>query len=122
MKLNFVFKIIYVLFIFSSFRGYSQTESANSCKEIYGKWKTYYIQMPFGIDPEGKSEIWIFNEDGTLIKDGEKTFYVLNDECSALYVGERKIFYSVTIHEGNLYIVKTIFPHESLVLRFKKIN
>lgn len=101
---------------------YSQTETNNVCKEICGKWKTYYIEMPFGIDPEDKSETWIFNEDGTLIKDGEKTFYVLNDECSALYVGERKIFYSVKIHEGNLYISKTIFPHEYLLLRFKRIN
>jgi hypothetical protein len=108
--------------IFTSFNVFAQIEATNTCKEILGKWETYYIQMPFGMEAKSKSETWIFNEDGTLIIDGKKTSYTLDEECSKLFVGSSSKFFSITILNDNLYMIKKIFIHESYVFRLKKIN
>lgn len=117
-----IIKIIFLFIILTGLNVSAQTETTDLCKEIYGKWKTYYIQLPFGSDPKDKSETWIFTEDRTLTIDGKITSYVLEDNCSKLFIGDSPKFFSVVMLKDTLYMGKNIFPHESYVLRFKKIN
>lgn len=107
--------------ILNSLQIYSQKKT-DDCKEIYGEWKTYYIQKPFGIDSENKSETWVFNEDKTVTIDGKMTKYSLNDDCSKLIIENDSHFFSIEIIKDTLFMTETILTHESYNLRLKKTN
>jgi hypothetical protein len=111
-----------LILILSSLHVYSQNET-NYCKGIYGKWETYCIQEPFGIDSKDKSETWIFNEDGTLKIDGKTTKYSLEEEdCSKLIIEGVRNFFSIEILKDTLFMTKRILMHESYNLLLKRIN
>lgn len=118
---NLIFTTICLLLILSSLHVYSQ-KSTSSCNEVYGKWKTYYIQEPFGVDPKDKSEIWIFNEDGTFTIDGKMNKYSVDNDCSKLIIEGHLNFFSIEIRKDTLFMTKRILKHESYNLRLKKIN
>ena len=115
-------KTIYLFFFLFVVNVSAQTEKKSLCKEIYGKWETYYIQLPFGIDPIDKSEIWVFEEDGTLTINNEKQTYRLEENCTKLFIGTDPNFFAIIMYKNTLFITKTVLLHESYVLRFKKNN
>ncbi|REG98509.1 hypothetical protein [Flavobacterium aquicola] len=118
---NFKFNTICLFLILSSLPIYSQ-EKTNDCLEIYGEWKTYYIQQPFGIDSGNKSETWIFNKDKTLSIDGKMTKYSLEEDCSKLIIENDSKSFFIKIIKDTLIMTKRILPHESYDLRLKKIK
>lgn len=115
-------KTIYLFFFLFAVKVSAQTEKESLCKEIYGKWETYYIQLPFGMDPKNRKDIWVFNENGILSINKISSYYTLEEDCTRLFIGSDSSFFSVEISKNSLFIIKTILPHESYVLHLKKIN
>ncbi|RUT70642.1 hypothetical protein D0817_09200 [Flavobacterium cupreum] len=116
---NFIPRIISVFFLLSSVHFYCQ-EKTNDCKEIYGKWKTYYMQLPFGIDSKDKSETWVFNENGTLTVDEKMSRYTLDEDCSKFTIEGDLNFFSIKITGDTLFMSKRVLPHESYIFRLKR--
>ncbi|WP_369618075.1 hypothetical protein [Flavobacterium sp. CFS9] len=113
-------KIIFLFFILVGFHVSAQADTNDLCQQLYGRWETYYIQLPFGIDPPNKNEIWIFNENGTLTINGKMSGYKLDEDCSKLYIGSGTKPFSMVFFKDTLYLNKKIMVHEEHILRFKK--
>ena len=118
---NFISKRIFLILILSSLHIYSQNKT-NYCNEIYGKWETFYIENPFGIDSKDKSETWVFNENGTVVIDGKMTTYSFDENCLKLIIKDDSKFFSIEISNDTLFMTKRVLIHESYNLRLKKIN
>lgn len=118
---NLVSKAVYI-FIFSvSFCLYAQSSKKNICTELYGKWETYYKQFPFRIIPNDRSEVWTFSENGILTIDNKSGNFFLEDNCKKLYI-DKDFYFLVNINKDSLFLIRQILPHESYVIRLKKIN
>lgn len=118
---RFVFKAIGVFTFLIDFTVAAQTETSNLCKQIYGKWETYYIELPFAMEPPNKNEIWVFSEDGTVTINGKKSTFKLEEECSILFIDSNKRSFSMLLLKDTLVLKKRIMVHESYILRFKKL-
>ncbi|MRX39304.1 hypothetical protein GJU43_08465 [Flavobacterium sp. LC2016-23] len=113
MMRNFISKAICLSCLLGSLHFYSQNKT-NDCKEIYGKWKTYYMQLPFGIDSKDKSETWVFNENGTLTVDEKMSRYTLDEDCSKFTIEGNLNFFSIEITGDTLFMSKRVLPHNHI--------
>lgn len=118
---NFLYKAVYIYLFSLSFSLFAQSSKKDICTEIYGRWETYYIQLPFGIIPKDRSETWTFSEKGILTIDNKSGNFELEDNCKKLYI-DKDFDFLVEINNDSLSIIKPILPHESYVIRLKKIN
>ena len=118
---NFVAKVGYISVFLISTSLSAQSSKKNICTEIYGTWETYYKQLPFRIISNDKSEIWTFRENGILIIDNKSGNFYMEDNCKKLYIDKDFDFF-VEFDKDSLSIIKKILPHESYIIRLKKIN
>jgi|GEM_PF-4666115 len=116
---NFVSQVVYV-FLFSLSLS-AQSSKKIICTELYGTWETYNKQFPFRIIPNDRSEIWTFSENGILTIDNKSGNFVLEDNCKKLYI-DKDFYFLVNINKDSLSLIRQILPHESYVIRLKKIN
>lgn len=118
---NFAIKVIYIYIFSLSLNLSGQSSEKSICTEIYGTWETYYKQLPFQMIANDTPEIWTFNENGVLTIDNKSGNFYLEDNCKKLYI-DKNYYFFVEMNKDSLTIIKQILPHESYVIRLKKIN
>ncbi|MBS7230449.1 hypothetical protein KHA90_05375 [Flavobacterium psychroterrae] len=115
-------KSTYLFFLFIAFNLSAQTETTDLCNQIYGKWKTYYTQLPYRITPTNNLDIWIFNENGIVTINNKPTSCKLAEDCSKLIISNDLGFFSIEILGDTLFLNRIISVHESHNIYLKKTN
>lgn len=116
-----------IAFILSTGLVYPQNKNNYSpvsipCELIYGKWESFDIKLPFGIQSSNKKDFWHFDENGMLFINAFEIDYTLNRDCSKLNIDNRFEYSILKLSKDSLSIGSKILPHESIIMHFKKIN
>ncbi|WP_337967938.1 hypothetical protein [uncultured Flavobacterium sp.] len=129
-KLIFLFLILMCFYSCAEFQNaYGGKSGYIKCrKEIFGTWKTFSYTNTFNIRrghdiKTDESEIWVFNENDTVIINKKAMNYELED-CERLTINydEQKIFFKVKQYNDTLYLSQGLSGHESINIGLKRIN
>ncbi|WP_394773013.1 hypothetical protein [Flavobacterium sp.] len=115
-----ILKSTRLFFLFITFNLSAQTETTDLCKQIYGKWETYYTRLPYRITPKNNLDIWVFTENGIVTINNKPTSYKLAEDCSKLIISNDLGFFSIEILDDTLFLNRIISTHESHNIYLKK--